>query len=147
MVASRGREERDANDQGRRLELARTVGDSLLELQSLWGLWANHTLRGDYADSLDQAHAFDATAIDSGADAPHRAVGQLMTAFADHLVGAQGSAQARVDGIATEQTRYPDLASRNRIYGVSMPEAIRKPSRNGCLPPWRTCFERPLVRP
>jgi predicted ATPase/DNA-binding winged helix-turn-helix (wHTH) protein len=112
---------------GQALALARTLDDSAIGLRALWGLWANHTLRGDYEQSFARAREFAVTASAADLEPVHGQTGLQKEAFAVHLNGAQGRAQQLIDAVADEQGRpgAVGIPSYNQIYGVLMEPVVR----------------------
>jgi predicted ATPase/DNA-binding winged helix-turn-helix (wHTH) protein len=92
----------------RALELAEQVGDSMAQLQALWGLWAARRLRREYRAALVLATRYETVAKDLG-ERRFMILGDRILGLTHHFLGNQALARQFVDRVR-EQTRNPGPA-------------------------------------
>jgi tetratricopeptide (TPR) repeat protein len=85
----------------RALALAEQVGDSLMQLQALWGLWAARRGRGEFREGLAVATRYEAIARQAG-DPRFIALSDRILGLTDHFLGNHAGARRRLERVRGE---------------------------------------------
>jgi predicted ATPase len=88
----------------RALALAEQVGDTLVQLQALWGLWAVRRGRGEYRTALAVATRYEVIAREVG-DPRFIILGDRILALTHHYLGKQTLARRLVERVSSQTGR------------------------------------------
>lgn len=82
----------------RALELAEQVGDTSIQLQGLWGMWAARRARGQYREALGVATKYEAIARTAG-DQAFILLGDRILGLTHHYLGNQEAARQLLEQV------------------------------------------------
>jgi predicted ATPase/DNA-binding winged helix-turn-helix (wHTH) protein len=105
----------------RALEIAERLGESSVQTQVLWGMWAARRARGDYRGAIAMAHRY-ADAAGKAGDASAMHLGDRILGLTYHYLGEQGLARGFTER-ALQQPRHIEAAA-SVGYQVETPVAM-----------------------
>ena len=91
----------------RALSLAEQLGDNVVYLQAIWGMWASRRQRGRYRDALALAQRYASVARRSE-DKATKTLGDRILALTHHYLGQQRQARALSERVLADARRTGD---------------------------------------